>query len=199
MLTGEALTARLRRMTFDAMLSQEQGWYDDPSNNVGALCSRLSGDCAHVQGATGSRIGSVVQALSTIFLGIGLSMYYNAKLGAVAIVFTPFVVLATYFQMKLMTGQNLEEKKAVDEASKVAVQAVGNIRTVAALGKERAFVNMYQGHLTESHERILKMAHLRGFIFGFAQSVPYFAYATVMYYGGWLVQNEGLQFDRVFK
>ncbi len=49
-LAGEALTARLRKMTFHAMLKQELGWYDDPNNNIGALCARLSGDAAHVQG-----------------------------------------------------------------------------------------------------------------------------------------------------
>jgi len=46
---------------------------------------------------------------------------------------------------------------------------------------------------------ILKMAHLRGLVFGFAQSVPYFAYATVMYYGGKLIEDEGLPYEDVFK
>jgi ATP-binding cassette subfamily B (MDR/TAP) protein 1 len=58
-LAGESLTARLRRMTFHAMLKQEMAFYDDRNNNVGALCARLSGDAAHVQGATGSRIGTL--------------------------------------------------------------------------------------------------------------------------------------------
>jgi len=151
-LAGEALTARLRVMTFNAMLKQDMAWYDDPNNNTGALCTRLSGDCAHVQGATGSRIGSVVQSIATIGIAIGLSLYYNAKLGAVALVFCPFVVVATFFQMKLMTGQSLGEKQAADNASKIAVQAVGNIRTVASLCKERAFVDMYQSHLAPMHK-----------------------------------------------
>lgn len=54
--------------------------------------------------------------------------------------------------MKLMMGQDLGEKKAIDEASKVAVQSVGNIRTVASLGKERSFVNMYNSYLVKSHK-----------------------------------------------
>jgi len=49
-LAGEALTQRLRKMTFAAMLRQELGWFDDPANNIGALCARLSGDAASVQG-----------------------------------------------------------------------------------------------------------------------------------------------------
>jgi len=183
-ISGEALTARLRKQTFNAMLMQELGWYDDPNNNIGALCARLSGDAAHVQGvslisitfgvlcmprienvgsvgwafattcsqATGSIIGTVIQSIATLVIAISLAMYYEARLGAVALVFVPLVVLATYYQMTLMMGQDLGEKKAVDEASKIAVQAVGNIRTVASLCKEKSFVKLYNSHLTNSHK-----------------------------------------------
>ena len=41
--------------------------------------------------------------------------------------------------------------------------------------------------------------HLRGIVFGFAQSVPFFAYCGCMYYGGLLVQNEGLEYKKVFR
>lgn len=36
-------------MTFQAMLKQECGWYDDNNNSVGALTSRLSDDAANIQ------------------------------------------------------------------------------------------------------------------------------------------------------
>ncbi len=48
--SGEALTLRLRKLSFAAMLNQEMGWFDDPSRSIGALCSRLSGDAASVNG-----------------------------------------------------------------------------------------------------------------------------------------------------
>lgn len=38
---------------FRAMLSQEMGWYDDKANGVGAICARLSGEAASVQGVSG--------------------------------------------------------------------------------------------------------------------------------------------------
>jgi hypothetical protein len=39
-------------MAFEAMLRQEMGWFDHPSNNTGALCSRLSADAAAIQGVS---------------------------------------------------------------------------------------------------------------------------------------------------
>lgn len=36
-------------MTFEAMLRQECGWFDEEDNAVGVLASHLSGDAANVQ------------------------------------------------------------------------------------------------------------------------------------------------------
>ena len=79
-------------------------------------------------------------------------MYYKPKLGAVALAFVPLVIVATYFQGLLLFGQNIGEKKAVEESSKIAVQAVSNIRTVASLCKERSFAKMYRDLLAKSHK-----------------------------------------------
>lgn len=48
--SGEKLTMKIREKTFEAMLSQEMGWYDKTENGVGSLCAQLSGDAASVQG-----------------------------------------------------------------------------------------------------------------------------------------------------
>lgn len=51
-IAGEKLTMRLRVLMFRSMLVQEMGWYDRSSNGVGALCARLSGEAAQVQGVS---------------------------------------------------------------------------------------------------------------------------------------------------
>ncbi len=101
--------------------------------------------------ATGSRIGTLVQAISTLSIAVVLAMYYIPKLGAVTICFVPLVLVGTYFEMKLMTTSNIGEKKALEETSKVAVECVSNIRTVASLGKEKAFVKVYREGLEKPH------------------------------------------------
>lgn len=51
-IAGEKLTMRLRTKMFISMLQQEMGWFDRKENGVGALCARLSGEAAQVQGVT---------------------------------------------------------------------------------------------------------------------------------------------------
>lgn len=50
------LTSRLRVTVFGAMLRQEMAWFDDSKHGVGALCAKLSGDTANVQGVSTSNI-----------------------------------------------------------------------------------------------------------------------------------------------
>lgn len=51
-ISGENLTKRLRSRGFKTMLSQEIGWFDDPKNSVGTLCTKLAVEAAAVQGVS---------------------------------------------------------------------------------------------------------------------------------------------------
>ncbi|XP_012280547.1 multidrug resistance protein homolog 49 isoform X2 [Orussus abietinus] len=198
-LAGVRMTTRLRSTTFAAMLKQEMGWYDDDQNSVGALCARLSSDAAAVQGATGSRIGAILQALSTLVLGIGLSMYYTWKMTLVSVVSIPLVLGAVFFEARIMSGQGLQEKKKMEGATRIAIEAIGNIRTVASLGKEEAFLNRYCVELGYVARATRIRNRLRGLVFSCGQTTPYFGYALSLYYGGYLVAREGLSYQNVIK
>ncbi|CAG0912522.1 unnamed protein product [Notodromas monacha] len=198
-IAGEKLTMRIRKLVFGTMLRQEMGWFDMEENSTGALCARLASDASSIQGATGSRVGTVTQSLASVGSGIGLSLYYSWKLGLVVIAFVPFVVISTYYQSKIVFGQNILEKEQLEKSSKAAVEAIGNIRTVAGLRREQYFHKVYMAALLQPHQAATKKAHLRGAIFGLAQSVPFFAYAATMFYGGKLIEDDGLDYASVFK
>ena len=121
------------------------------------------------------------------------------------------------FQHRILVGHDNVEKKALQDASKLAVEAISNIRTVASLRKEEYFVAEYQKVRIMSAMMIVMMmmmmmqalaaphrsahvrSNVRGIVFGFAQSVPFFAYGGCMFYGGYLVYTEGIQYKIVFK
>ena len=81
----------------------------------------------------------------------------------------------------------------------MAIEAITNIRTVAGLGRERTFVQKYVQALDKPHQEAKRKSHVRGLVFGFAQSMPFFAYAGCMYYGGYLVDQQELEYQSVFK
>ncbi|XP_034938105.1 multidrug resistance protein homolog 49-like isoform X2 [Chelonus insularis] len=198
-LAGVRMTTRIRRMTFSAMLKQEMGWYDEDSNSVGALCARLSSDAASVQGATGSRIGAILQALSTLVLGIGLSMYYTWEMTLVSIVSIPLVLGAVFLEARIMSGQGLQEKRKMEGATRIAIEAISNIRTVASLGKETTFLEKYCVELNHVAAATRIRNRLRGLVFSCGQTTPYFGYALSLYYGGYLVARRDLDYQNVIK
>ena len=181
---GERLTQRLRVLMYRAMLRQEIGWYDLEENNSGSLCSRLSSNAQSVQSATGVKIGQICQSVSALACGLGLSLYYNWKVGLVSNAFVPILVVGMLYQMLLFTRHSSVQKKALESSSKFAIEAIKNIRTVAGLGCENMFQDLYNKELVKPHKKTLKQSHVRGLIYGFANSTFCFAYAVCFAYGG---------------
>lgn len=197
-IAGEYLTERIRSKAFNHMLKQEIAWFDDKANGTGSLCARLSTDAAAIQGATGQRIGTVLSSISTLCLGIGIAMYYEWRLGFIALAFCPFIIVGSYMDVRLMKQQNLGNGKALEKSTKVAVEAVGNIRTVVSLGREAMFHNMYMDLLAPTTKSAKRVTHMRGVVYGLARSIWFFAYAACMVYGGHLVADEHMHIATVF-
>ena len=120
-ISGENLTMRLRKKAFKAMLHQEIAWFDEQRNSTGALCSRLSNDASKVQGATGARIGSLLQGIAGLSVALALGIYYNLFLGMVTAAFFPFLIGAAFLYMKIIMGVDAVEKKAFEKSSKVSL------------------------------------------------------------------------------
>ncbi|XP_051957191.1 bile salt export pump-like [Xyrauchen texanus] len=197
--SGELLTRRLRRLGFHAMLGQEIGWFDDHKNSPGALTTRLATDASQVQGATGSQIGMIVNSLTNIGVAIIISFYFSWKLTMVILCFLPFLALSGGFQAKMLTGFAKQDKEAMEVAGQISGEALNNIRTIAGLGKERNFVEMYEIQLEAPFRAALKKANVYGACYGFAQCVVFMANSASYRFGGYLVRQEGLHFSMVFR
>ncbi|XP_022602203.1 bile salt export pump-like [Seriola dumerili] len=197
--SGELLTRRLRRLGFHAMLGQEIGWFDDHRNSPGALTTRLATDASQVQGATGSQIGMIVNSLTNIGVAVLMSFYFSWKLTMLILCFLPFIALSGGFQAKMLTGFAKQDKAAMEAAGRISGEALNNIRTIAGLGKERSFVDMYEAQLDAPYQAALKKANVYGACYGFAQCVVFLTNSASYRFGGYLVRQEGLHFSLVFR
>ncbi|KAI4456367.1 atp-binding cassette sub-family b [Holotrichia oblita] len=198
-IAGERLTKRVRGLMFETVLKQEVGWFDRKENSVGAICAKLSTDAANIQGAAGYPIMVGINAISTITIATGLSLYFEWRLALVALLIVPVILIGTYFETKFSQMDNYGSKNAVENAAKVAVEAVANIRTVVAMSCEEVFYTMYTAEMVPHYNKGRKSAHFRGVILGLSRSLIYLAYGIAFFYGGHLVVNDGLEVRRVFQ
>lgn len=81
----------------------------------------------------------------------------------------------------------------------ISGEALNNIRTIAGLGKERSFVEMFEAQLDAPYHAALKKANVYGACYGFAQCVIFLTNSASYRFGGYLVQQEGLHFSLVFR
>lgn len=196
---GEYLTMRLREYTFSAIVHQEVGWFDQPQNAVGSLCSKLSTDASNVQGATGSRIGILLQTIGSLTTAFIVSVIIAWKLALVSSIFVPLVFIATYLQGKIMMGQATYMLKAQEEAARNACEAISNIRTVASLCREETFYGLYTENLHRSFKNINRQRQFRGLLFAFSQATPMVSWGISLWYGGYLVKADNIEYKEVFK
>lgn len=119
-MSGERLTMRIRNEYFKALLRQDQAYFDSPTNTVGALTTRLATDASAVQGASGSRFGTIIQSVSCLGAGFIIGFIYSWKLTLMIIGFVPFMMAAGMLQMKIMGGSAKRGQTALEGAGKVS-------------------------------------------------------------------------------
>ncbi|KAJ7530664.1 hypothetical protein O6H91_14G013400 [Diphasiastrum complanatum] len=76
-IVGHRLIRRIRHLSFDNIVRQEIGWFDEAENSSGAISARLSTDAAQVRIMVGDSLSLVVQNLATFTAGLLIA--FNAS------------------------------------------------------------------------------------------------------------------------
>lgn len=78
-----------------------------------------------------------------------------------------------------METSSLKEKESMENASKLAIEAISNIRTVASLCQEPHVVNRYTVEIEKADKFCYKKTRLRGIVFGLGQTMPLMCYGRL--------------------
>ena len=92
-------------------------------------------------------MGNFLMNIANFGVGLVLSFIYGWAITLLIIGFVPFMIISGVLQTKLITGFASKDKESLEEAGKISTQAIGNIRTVALLTKEKYFADAYSAKI----------------------------------------------------
>ncbi|CAN6726732.1 unnamed protein product [Malus baccata var. baccata] len=196
---GCRLIKRVRSMCFEKVVYMEVSWFDDPEHSSGAIGARLSADAASLRGLVGDGLGLLVQNLATAVAGLVIAFLANWQLALIVLVLLPLLGVNGYFQVKFMKGFSADAKKMYEEASQVANDAVGNIRTIASFCAEEKVIELYQKKCEGPIKKGIRQGLINGIGFGLSFFFMYSVHATSFYAGARLVSAGKTTFSDVFR
>ncbi|KAM2541701.1 hypothetical protein TB2_021235 [Malus domestica] len=196
---GFKLIKRVRSMCFEKVVYMEVSWFDDPEHSSGAIGARLSADAASLRGLLGDALGLLVQNLATAIAGLLIAFVASWRLALIILVLLPLLGVNGYFHVKFMKGFSADAKKMYEEASQVANDAVGSIRTIASFCAEEKVIELYQKKCEGPIKTGIRQGLISGIGFGLSFFFLFSVYATSFYAGARLVSAGKTTFADVFR
>ncbi|WCJ22615.1 ABC transporter B family member 11 [Euphorbia peplus] len=196
---GSKLVQRIRTMCFEKVVHMEVSWFDEPNHSSGAIGSRLSADAAVVRALVGDALAQMVQNSATALAGLIIAFTACWELSFIILVLIPLIGLNGYVQMKFMAGFSNDAKLMYEEASQVANDAVGSIRTVASFCAEEKVMELYKKKCEGPMQSGIRQGLISGIGFGVSFFLLFAVYAASFYAGAQLVQHGRADFSDVFQ
>ncbi|XP_020240292.1 ABC transporter B family member 15 [Cajanus cajan] len=196
---GEYLTKRVKERMLAKILSFEVAWFDQDENSTGVVCSRLSTEANIVRSLVGDRMSLLLQTTSAVVIACTVSLIIAWRFAIVLIIVQPISIASFYTRIVILKGMSKKAIKAQDESSKIAVEAISNLRTITSFSSQDRVIKMLQkAQEGPSHESI-RQSWFAGIGLGCARSLTTFSRALEYWYGGNLVYHGHITSKALFE
>lgn len=196
---GCKLIERIRLMCFEKVVRMEVSWFDEPHHSSGAIGARLSADAASVRALVGDALALMVQNMASAVAGLVIAFVASWQLALIILVLIPLIGLNGFVQVKFMKGFSADAKMMYEEASQVATDAVGSIRTVASFCAEEKIMQLYKKKCEGPMRTGIRQGLISGIGFGLSNFLLFCVYATSFYAGAQLIKDGKTTFSAVFR
>ncbi|KAE9453920.1 hypothetical protein C3L33_14178, partial [Rhododendron williamsianum] len=196
---GCKLIKRVRSMCFEKVVQMEVSWFDESENSSGAIGARLSADAATIRALVGDALAQLVQDLASATVGLVIAFTACWQLAFIVLALIPLIGLNGYVQIKFLQGFSADAKLMYEEASQVANDAVGSIRTVASFCAEEKVMELYKRKCEGPMKTGKRQGVVSGIGFGVSIALLFLVYATSFYAGAKLVEAGKTEFYDVFR
>ncbi|XP_023554567.1 ABC transporter B family member 4-like [Cucurbita pepo subsp. pepo] len=196
---GCKLIEHIRSLCFEKVVHMEVSWFDEAEHSSGAIGARLSSDAASVRALVGDSLSLNVGNIATAIASLVIAFNASWELALVVLALVPLIGINSLIQIKSMNGFSNNSKSMYEEASQVANDAVGGIRTVASFCAEDKVMDMYKTRCEAPLKSGIRQGLISGIGFGVSFFFLYNIYAITFYVGARLVDSGRTTFTQVFQ
>ncbi len=188
--SAATLSARLRSLSFRAILRQDIEYFDKDEHSTGQLTSSLSDNPQKIHGLAGVTLGAIIQSASTVVIGVALGIAFAWKIGLVGLACMPLVISAGFVRLHVVVLKDQKNKKAHEASAQLACEAAGSIRTVASLTREADCLRLYSESLDEPLKESSRTALWSNLLYAITQAMGFFVISLVFWWGAQLVSKQ---------
>ncbi|NXF25670.1 ABCBA protein, partial [Rhodinocichla rosea] len=182
---GQRIVKRLRATMFSSIVKQETAFFD--KTRTGELINRLSSDTALLGRSVTENLSDGLRAGAQASVGVGMMFFVSPSLAAFVLsVVPPLAVLAVIYGRYLRKLTKITQD-SLAEATQLAEERIGNIRTVRAFGQEMAEMEKYTNKVDYVLQLAKKEALARAGFFGATGLSGNLIVLSVLYKGGLLM------------
>lgn len=196
---GEKIVATLRKQLFRHYLRLHLGFFDEHHHSPGSLLTKLSTDTTKINGIAFSAVGTIIQSIASLGVGLGLGFYYEWRLALTCCGFVPLLVISSQLQIKRESGFNKQDEGNDVKAGSILSESVNNTKTVFAYNFQKKALQIYTDIINEKEAGLIKYSITGGLWYGFSQFVLYAAFATLYYIGARLLVDGKTDYDSMNK
>ncbi|CAL4954981.1 unnamed protein product [Urochloa decumbens] len=198
-IAGGKLIERVRTLSFQRIVHQEVAWFDNALNSSGAIGTRLSVDALNVRRLAGDNLALIAQFIASLTTAFVIAFAAEWRLALIITCVIPLVGVQGYAQVKFLKGFSKDAKEMYEDASQVATDAVGNIRTVASFCAEKRVIATYNEKCATLRKQGIQSGIVGGIGYGFSFLIVYLTYGLCFYVGAQFVRQGKTIFPDVFK
>ncbi|MFY7829255.1 MAG: ABC transporter ATP-binding protein [Flectobacillus sp.] len=185
----------IRKELYGKMISLPVTFFE--KNRVGELMSRITSDVTQLQDILSVTLAEFFRQIFTLIGGICLIIYFSGKLTLFMLSTFPVLVVAAFFFGKFIRKNSKKVQDELAQTNVIVEETLQSVNVVKAFTNETFEVNRYTTSLEKVLNWALRTATFRGSFISFIIFVLFGAIVGVVWYGGHLVQNHELTFDKL--
>ncbi|CAN6225918.1 unnamed protein product [Urochloa humidicola] len=196
---GEYLTKRIREQMLTKFLTFEIGWFDRDENSSGSICSQLTNDANIVRSLVGDRMSLVTQTVSAVLTAYIMGLVIAWRLALVMIAVQPLDITCFYTRHVLLKKMSKKSMQAQSKCSKLAVEAVSNLRTITAFSSQNRILHLFDQAQDGPRKESIRQSWFAGFGLGTSMSLLRCTWALIFWYSGILIAGHHITAKAFFQ